>query len=96
MKDNNSKQDLDVAIKMIHPHVEEMVKTDMELLAHIAHLIDKFPALEILSIGILQMMIMIIIYYYSSNNNSYKINLIIIVLIIMIIIIMIIIIINLL
>jgi aarF domain-containing kinase len=51
MKNKDSSKDVDVAIKMIHPHVEELVKTDMELLSHIAHLIDKFPALEILSIG---------------------------------------------
>jgi aarF domain-containing kinase len=36
---------------MIHPHVEQLVRTDMELLSHIASFIDNFPALEILSIG---------------------------------------------
>eukprot|EP00597_Dinobryon_sp_UTEXLB2267_P000988 CAMPEP_0170065468 /NCGR_PEP_ID=MMETSP0019_2-20121128/5543_1 /TAXON_ID=98059 /ORGANISM="Dinobryon sp., Strain UTEXLB2267" /LENGTH=418 /DNA_ID=CAMNT_0010272343 /DNA_START=429 /DNA_END=1681 /DNA_ORIENTATION=+ len=40
-----------VAIKMIHPHVESMVKTDMELLSYIASIIDTVPSLEILSLG---------------------------------------------
>lgn len=40
-----------VAIKMIHPHVEALVRTDMELLSLFANFMDKFPALEILSLG---------------------------------------------
>jgi len=40
-----------VAIKMIHPHVEQLVRTDMELLSLFANLMDKFPSLEILSLG---------------------------------------------
>ena len=48
---SESNKEVEVAIKMIHPHVENLVKTDMELLSHIASLIDKFPALEVLSIG---------------------------------------------
>jgi len=41
----------DVAVKMIHPHVEELVKVDMELLSVFAFLMDQFPSLEILSLG---------------------------------------------
>lgn len=40
-----------VAIKMIHPHVEALVRTDMELLSIFASVMDKFPSLEILSLG---------------------------------------------
>ena len=36
---------------MIHPHVEALVKTDMELLSGFASLIDKIPSLEILSLS---------------------------------------------
>jgi len=40
-----------VAIKMIHPHVEQLVRTDMELLSLFANFMDRFPSLEILSLG---------------------------------------------
>jgi aarF domain-containing kinase len=36
---------------MIHPHVEDIVKTDMELLSIFASWIDMLPALELLSVG---------------------------------------------
>ena len=42
---------VDVAVKMIHPHVAELVRTDMELLTHLANYFDRFPSLEILSLG---------------------------------------------
>ncbi len=42
---------IDVAVKMIHPQVSELVRTDMELLTHLANFADRFPALEILSLG---------------------------------------------
>ena len=51
LKPSNSTQQKAVAIKMIHPHVESMVKTDMELLSYIASIMDKVPSLEILSLG---------------------------------------------
>lgn len=41
----------DVAVKMIHPHVEELVKVDMELLSVFAYFMDQFPSLEILGLG---------------------------------------------
>jgi aarF domain-containing kinase len=41
----------EVAIKMIHPHVESLVRTDMELLDIFAWAIDHIPSLEILSLG---------------------------------------------
>lgn len=42
---------LKVAVKMIHPHVEQLVKTDMELLGIFANFMDTLPSLEILSLG---------------------------------------------
>ena len=44
-------QKLDVAIKVIHPHVEGMIKTDMEILTGLASLLDMVPVLEMLSLG---------------------------------------------
>ena len=41
----------EVAIKMIHPHVEALVRTDMELLSIFAWAMDQIPSLEILSLG---------------------------------------------
>ena len=49
--DRITKEKQPVAIKLIHPHVERMIKTDMELLAIFADFIDRFPSLEILSLG---------------------------------------------
>lgn len=40
-----------VAVKVIHPHVEQLVKIDMELLSVFANFMDSFPSLEILSLG---------------------------------------------
>jgi len=40
-----------VAIKVIHPHVEGMIKTDMEILAGLASVLDMVPMLEMLSLG---------------------------------------------
>ena len=40
-----------VAIKVIHPHVESMIKTDMEILAGVGNLMDMVPLLEMLSLG---------------------------------------------
>lgn len=51
LKDAKTKQSQKVAIKLIHPHVEKMIKTDMELLGIFADFIDTFPSLEILSLG---------------------------------------------
>ena len=44
-------QQVKVAIKIIHPHVESMIKTDMEILSGFATLVDLVPALEMLSFG---------------------------------------------
>jgi aarF domain-containing kinase len=40
-----------VAVKVIHPHVKHLLKTDMELLTFLAHFMDAIPSLELLSIG---------------------------------------------
>lgn len=48
-----------VAIKLIHPHVENMIKTDMELLGFFASFIDKFESLKILSLGKIRIVIVI-------------------------------------
>lgn len=36
---------------MIHPHIEGIVATDMELLSMFARWLDTFPSLEMLSLG---------------------------------------------
>eukprot|EP01039_Chlorochromonas_danica_P008582 gene8583-9455_t len=46
-----SKEELEVAIKMIHPHVEQLIRTDMELLSIFADFVDLMPSLEILALG---------------------------------------------
>lgn len=46
-----NKEDQAVAIKLIHPHVEKMVRTDMELLGFLANVVDSFPNLAILNLG---------------------------------------------
>lgn len=51
LQDRVTKEKQQVAIKLIHPHVERMIKTDMELLGIFADFIDRFPSLEILSLG---------------------------------------------
>jgi ABC1 atypical kinase-like domain len=51
LKDAKTEKSQKVAIKLIHPHVEKMIKTDMELLGIFADFIDTFPSLEILSLG---------------------------------------------
>lgn len=51
LKSATAESNQSVAIKMIHPHVEQLVHTDMELLHIIASMIDTIPSLEILSIG---------------------------------------------
>jgi predicted unusual protein kinase regulating ubiquinone biosynthesis (AarF/ABC1/UbiB family) len=40
-----------VAVKMIHPHVEALVRTDMELLTMFAAWVDKMPSMEIFAFG---------------------------------------------
>jgi hypothetical protein len=40
--DKKTKIEQQVAIKLIHPHVEKMIKTDMELLALFASFIDRY------------------------------------------------------
>lgn len=40
-----------VAVKVIHPHVEAMIKTDMEILSMLGSCIDAIPALAMLSLG---------------------------------------------
>jgi len=42
---------IEVAVKMIHPHVEKLIKVDMELFNHFANVLDMFPSLELLSLG---------------------------------------------
>lgn len=46
-----STEGIKIAVKMIHPHIEQLVKTDMELLNIFADIIDMVPSLEILTIG---------------------------------------------
>eukprot|EP01031_Cornospumella_fuschlensis_P028726 gene28726-34678_t len=46
-----SKEELQVAIKMIHPHVENLIRTDMELLSIFADYLDAMPQFEMLSLG---------------------------------------------
>jgi hypothetical protein len=46
-----SSETIPVAIKMIHPHVEKLIMIDMALLEIFADFLDRFPSLEILSIG---------------------------------------------
>ena len=38
-------KDVDVAVKLIHPHVERLIKVDMDLLSSAANFIDRFPDL---------------------------------------------------
>ena len=40
-----------VAVKVIHPHVESMLRTDMELLSLLASWVDKIPSLKNISLG---------------------------------------------
>ena len=40
-----------VAVKLIHPHVEKMIQTDMELLSMFASFLDLFPTLKLLALG---------------------------------------------
>lgn len=46
-----SSEGVQVAIKMIHPHVEQLVRTDMELLSMLADWVDKMPSMEIFALG---------------------------------------------
>lgn len=46
-----AKEEIKVAVKMIHPHVEKLIRTDMELLSIFADYLDTMPQLEILSLG---------------------------------------------
>jgi predicted unusual protein kinase regulating ubiquinone biosynthesis (AarF/ABC1/UbiB family) len=47
----NQEENIQVAIKMIHPHVEKLIKVDMELFNVVANFLDMFPSLELLSLG---------------------------------------------
>ena len=40
-----------VAVKILHPNVERKVRLDMMLLSFLADVLDKYPRLEILSLG---------------------------------------------
>lgn len=52
LKDPNQPNKIQkVAVKLIHPQVEQLVKTDMELLGIIANLMDRNQTLELLSFG---------------------------------------------
>jgi aarF domain-containing kinase len=44
-------QSIPVAIKLIHPHVEDLIKTDMAMLNIFADFMDRSKALELLSLG---------------------------------------------
>lgn len=46
-----TEEKVQVAVKMIHPHVEKLIRVDMELFNHFANCLDYFPSLEILSLG---------------------------------------------
>ena len=39
-----------IVIKLIHPHVEKVVRLDMELLGSISNILDRFESLEIISL----------------------------------------------
>jgi aarF domain-containing kinase len=45
------KSEVDVAVKLIHPDVEKLIRTDMEILNMFVDWIDTFPSLEMLSLG---------------------------------------------
>lgn len=47
----HQEEKIEVAIKMIHPHVEKLIKVDMELFNIFANFLDTFPDLELLSLG---------------------------------------------
>lgn len=47
----HEEEKVEVAIKMIHPHVEKLINVDMELFNVLADYLDYFPTLELLSIG---------------------------------------------
>lgn len=49
--ENGVSKSTEVAVKMIHPNVEEVVEADMDLLNIIAGLIDRIPYFEMLSLG---------------------------------------------
>jgi aarF domain-containing kinase len=51
LKNPEHLEKIEVAIKMIHPHVEHLIKLDMELFNHFANFLDLFPSLELLSLG---------------------------------------------
>lgn len=45
------KNEQSVAVKVIHPHVKDLLNVDMELLTIIANMFDCIPSLKLLSIG---------------------------------------------
>ena len=47
----NGPKDEQVAVKVIHPHVKELLRTDMELLTIFADFMDLIPTLKLLSLG---------------------------------------------
>lgn len=52
LRDKNNKSFTEnIAVKMIHPHVESLVHIDMELLSIFAKFLDKFQSLEMLNLG---------------------------------------------
>jgi predicted unusual protein kinase regulating ubiquinone biosynthesis (AarF/ABC1/UbiB family) len=39
----------DVAVKLIHPHVRDLIEVDMDIMRALAYVIELFPSLEYLS-----------------------------------------------
>lgn len=51
LRTSSEKESRKVAVKLIHPHVESLIKIDMELLNLLAAMMDQIPTLEVLNIG---------------------------------------------
>lgn len=50
MVDPNDGKEKAIAVKLIHPHVEAMVRTDMDILRFFASVIELIPNIEYLSL----------------------------------------------
>jgi hypothetical protein len=49
-KDAPPSEGVRVAVKVIHPHVDEMVRMDMGILRGLAYMVSKWPKMEYLSL----------------------------------------------
>jgi aarF domain-containing kinase len=48
---SEGKDNVKVAVKLIHPHVESLIRVDMDLLGYVADWFDRNETLELLSVG---------------------------------------------